>query len=159
MPVRMSSHKVLIDQQVCTVIGVLKITHRFRRTFKGDVYRPLVLKFGPASPLGSAVFVIGRLKPGVSTEQARAALAAVKLPKLPNWAVAYLAEQEPALIKPSELFRPETYWVMAIAAALLYAIACLNAMNLMLVRLLGRRRELSIRLALGGSRWRLCACS
>jgi putative ABC transport system permease protein len=69
--------------------------------------------------------------------------------------VAYLADQEPALIKPSELFRPETYWVMLIAAALLYAIACLNAMNLMLVRLLGRRRELSIRLALGGSRWRI----
>jgi len=38
---------------------------------------------------------------------------------------------------------------------LLYAIACLNAMNLMLVRLLGRRREFSIRLALGGSRWRI----
>jgi len=45
--------------------------------------------------------------------------------------------------------------LIAIAGALLYAIACINAMNLMLVRMLGRRRELSIRLALGGSRWRI----
>ena len=147
--------KVLIDQQVCTVIGVLKINQHFPPGFQGDVYRPLVLKADSGSTLGPAVFVIGRLRPGVSTEQARAALATVKLPTLPNWAVAYLAEQEPALIKPSDLARPETYWVIAIAAALLYAIACLNAMNLMLVRLLGRRRELSIRLALGGSRWRI----
>jgi putative ABC transport system permease protein len=147
--------KVLIDQQVCTVIGVLKIAQPFPSAFRGDVFRPLILKVDPASPLAPAVFVIGRLRPGVSTEQARAALAAVELPQLPNWAVAYLADQEPALIKLSELGRPETYWVMLIAAALLYAIACLNAMNLMLVRLLGRRRELSIRLALGGSRWRI----
>ena len=147
--------EVLIDQQVCTVIGVLKITQPFPPGFAGDVYRPLILNVDPAVPLEPAVYVIGRLRPGVSTKQARTALAAVKLPKLPPWAVAYLAEEEPVLIKPSELFRPETFWVIAIAGALLYAIACINAMNLMLVRMLGRRRELSIRLALGGSRWRI----
>jgi len=38
---------------------------------------------------------------------------------------------------------------------LLFMIACLNAMNLMLVRLVGRRQELSIRLALGGTRWQV----
>jgi ABC-type antimicrobial peptide transport system permease subunit len=32
-------------------------------------------------------------------------------------------------------------------------------MNLMLVRLLGRRRELSIRLALGGTRWQIARAS
>jgi len=31
------------------------------------------------------VTIIGQLKPGVSTEQARRALAAVKLPTLPPW--------------------------------------------------------------------------
>ena len=58
-------------------------------------------------------------------------------------------------MRPTDVARPETFWVMAIAAALLYAIACLNAMNLMLVRLLGRRRELRIRLALGATRWQI----
>ena len=55
----------------------------------------------------------------------------------------------------NKLFRAEIYWVILGAVAFLYAIACLNASNLMLVRMLGQRRELSIRLALGGGRWRI----
>ena len=37
----------------------------------------------------------------------------------------------------------------------LYAIACLNSTSLALVHLFGRRRELSVRAALGGSRWEI----
>lgn len=146
------NRKVLIDQQICTVIGVLARAQPFPPTFDGEVYRPLVLKADPANPFTPILFTIGRLRPGVAVEQARAELAAVKLPALPPWAAAYFTEQETVLRKPAELSRPETLWVMLTAAALLYAIACLNAMNLMLVRLLGRKMELSIRLALGGTR-------
>jgi len=45
--------------------------------------------------------------------------------------------------------------VMVGAVGFLYAIACLNASNLMILRMLGQRRDLSIRLALGGGRWRI----
>ena len=147
--------QVLIDQQPCTVVGVLTVAQAFPPTFAGDVFRPLVFNVDERNPFLPTVFVIGRLKAGVLPEQARAALAAVKLPPLPPYATAYLADQEPILMRPTDIARPETYWVMAIAAALLYSIACLNAMNLMLVRLLGRRLELSIRLALGGTRWQI----
>lgn len=54
-----------------------------------------------------------------------------------------------------QAFRPEVFWAMRGAVAFLYAIACLNASNLLLRHRLGRRRELSIRLALGGVRWRV----
>lgn len=148
-------HQLLVDQQPCTVVGVLAVDQPFPPTFGGDVYRPLVFTIDANNPFGSAVFIIGRLKPGVPPEQARAALAAVKLPPLPPWATAFIADQEPILMRPTDVARPETFWVMAIAAALLYSISCLNAMNLMLVRLLGRRRELSIRLALGATRWQI----
>lgn len=147
--------QVLVNQQPCTVIGVLKINQPFPPTFEGDVYRPFIPMVDPVNPLIPVVFVVGRLAPTVSPEQARAALATVKLPTLPSWASAFLTEQEPILIRPTDLARSETYWVMAIAGLLLYSIACLNAMNLSLVRLLGRRQELSIRLALGGTRWQI----
>ncbi len=146
---------LLIDQQPCTVVGVLAANQPFPPIFGGDVYRPLLLRIDAQNPLAPAVFAIGRLQPDGSPEQARAALAAVKLPTLPPWATAFLSEQEPVLMRPTDVARPETYWVMATAAALLYAIACLNVMNLLLVRLLGRRRELSIRLSLGGTRWQI----
>lgn len=145
---------LLVDQQPCTVVGVLAVAQSFPPAFDGDVFQPGNFRFDPNNLL-TGVTIIGRLKPGVSTEQARAALAAVKLPTLPPWAAAFFADWQPILIRPTDLARPETFWVMAIAAALLYSIACLNAMNLMIVRLVGRRQELSIRLALGASRWQI----
>ncbi|MEO7412352.1 MAG: FtsX-like permease family protein [Opitutaceae bacterium] len=47
------------------------------------------------------------------------------------------------------------WWVIFAAGVFLFAISCLNAMNLMLVRVLGRMRELSIRLAVGCGRARI----
>lgn len=147
--------QLLVNQQPCTVIGVLAVAESFPPTFDGDVFQPGDFNVDPGNPLTPAVFIIGRLKPGVSPDQARAALASVKLPPLAPWATAFFADWQPILLRPTDVARPETFWVMAIAAALLYAIACLNAMNLMIVRLIGRRQELSIRLALGGTRWQI----
>ena len=147
--------KLLIDQQVCTVIGVLKPGQPFPPAFEGAVYRPLVMNPKPAEPFDPTLFIIGRLRPGVGPEAARAALAEIKLDGLPNWAVPYFAEQDVRLAKPRELARPEAFWLMAIAAAFLYGIACLNTINLILVRQLGRAREISIRLAVGATRGRI----
>ncbi|HVU24818.1 MAG TPA: FtsX-like permease family protein [Opitutus sp.] len=47
------------------------------------------------------------------------------------------------------------YWVLVAAVGFLYAISCLIASNLALARMLGQRRELSIRLAMGSGRWRV----
>lgn len=156
------SRKVRIDEQICTVVGVLAATQTMPAPFAGDVYRPFVPVTGPrdfkASPAGifdPTLAVIGRLRNGVTMQQAQSALAAVKLDGLPDWAAAYFAGQQTTLRTLAASNRPEIYWVMIIAAAFLYAIACLNTMNLSLVRLLARRRELSIRLAIGGSRWQI----
>ncbi|HET7535956.1 MAG TPA: FtsX-like permease family protein, partial [Candidatus Didemnitutus sp.] len=46
-------------------------------------------------------------------------------------------------------------WTCLAAVSFLYAIACVNVGSLMLVRAVGRRREIGVRLALGGKRWQV----
>jgi putative ABC transport system permease protein len=63
-----------------------------------------------------------------------------------------LADQALTLTSLKEMDRAEIYWVLFAAALILYTIACLNAVNLMAIRLMTRRRELCIRFAIGGAR-------
>ena len=145
-----------VDQRACKVIGVLPKEQVFPTFAYADICRPLILNIDPANPWGYMLFVIGRLKPAVTPEQAQAALKAVKIVLSPQFEK-FAAAQELSLVRIDELkklYRPEIYWTLVGAVGFLYAIACLNATNLMLVRVLSKRRELSIRLAMGGGRWR-----
>ena len=148
--------KMLVDQTVCTIVGVLGRGQMIPPYFYAHVYRPLVLQVNPATPWDPVLFVLGRLHAGVSRQAAEEALekAVESLPP----ALTFVRDQRPTLSTMSELqklYRPEVYWMLLGAVGFLYGIACLNATNLMLVRMLGRRRELSIRLALGGGRRRI----
>jgi len=147
--------QITIDGQVCTIVGVFGREQKFPANFDAGIYRPLVFRLDPSQIWQPGLVIIGRLKPGITREKALAALAVVKLPPLPQWASAFFADQTAILTNITELTRPDVWWVMMAAAVFLYAIACLNAMNLMLIRLLDRRRELSIRFAVGGSRWQV----
>lgn len=147
--------EITIGQRSFTVIGVFAADAAFPPPFAGDVYLPLAFRADPKNPWMPMLHIVCRLRPGVTVAQAEAELASVKLPEMPVWATNYFAEQQTVLQKPWEINRPETQWVVLIAALLLYALAGLNAVNLMLVRLLRRRQEFSIRLALGGTRWRV----
>ncbi|HXS29529.1 MAG TPA: ABC transporter permease, partial [Steroidobacteraceae bacterium] len=147
--------EITIAQRSCTVIGVFAPDAPFPPPFSGDVYLPMAFRADARNPLMPMLHIVGRLRPGVTVVQAEAELAAVKLPEIPPWAANFLADQQTVLQKPWETNRPETQWVVLIAALLLYALAALNAMNLMVLRLLRRRQEFAIRLALGGTRWRV----
>jgi len=102
------------------------------------------------------VSVAGRLKPGISMQQAQAELAATRMPAGPE--SQFWAALTPRLAPIRERYitnSSQLIWVFLGAAECLYAISCSNAVNLMLVRTVTRRRELAMRLALGGSRRQL----
>jgi putative ABC transport system permease protein len=99
--------------------------------------------------------VIGRLKPGVTVEQARADLTVIqsRLPVPPF---------RPTITLKMMTLRAYLFGNVKMASVVLFAaagflllIACANVSNLFMARWMQRDRELAIRSALGGSRTRL----
>jgi predicted permease len=149
---------LIIDRDPCTIVGVLRPGQMWPVYFDhGEIFQPMApLRVDPANPHTGALFVLGRIQPGISREQACDALARTVLPELSPTAARFFERQRPDLVSLRDLRIPDKHTGVLVAAGLLlYLTAGLNAVNLMLVRLLGRRQELSIRLALGGSRGRI----
>jgi predicted permease len=169
--------QIVINGRSYTIVGVLP------KTFTGtmavlspEVWLPLsALEFvtpnytndptqNLASHAGEQLLLIGRFKPGVTAPAAGAALKTLAA----NLERTYPVEQKDQTLVMEPLSRfsvsddpPDDSAFGAIApmllgmAAVVLLVACLNLANMLLARGTARRKEIAIRLALGGSRWRV----
>jgi predicted permease len=146
-----------------TVIGVAPAPfHGTERMDWPDYYIPIVNYFKSDqlhSRKSNAMTVIGRLKPGVTPRQATENLSAIS---------AELAKEYPQtdtglplrLVRPGlggdtgDVIRGFLYGAAGLALLVLAA-ACANLASLFAARAADRSRELSLRVALGASRWRV----
>jgi predicted permease len=102
--------------------------------------------------------VVGRMKPGVTIQQARADVARVSAQLVENdnlrQTAGFRLDIFPMMEDLTAEVRP-VVWALFGAVAFVLLIACANVSNLFLVRASGREREFAIRTALGGARSRL----
>ncbi|WP_263417935.1 ABC transporter permease [Terriglobus albidus] len=153
---------VSIDNAPVTVVGILPESFDFGSTFspgtRVDVLTPLNVEMIRYS--GNTLTFIGRLKPGITAQQASAETATLfpqfywgkKFPESKGSygkAVAVPLKEHVA----GQLRR--SLYVLWAAVATILLIVCVNLSNLLLGRAASRSKEFSLRFALGASRGRL----
>jgi predicted permease len=162
--------QVRVGGKPATIVGVMEKEFRGQfSVFEMDAYAPLSTAFDKSSATNfwnsrdiHLMLVLGRLKPGVTLAQAQSRFDVISR---------RLAAQYPVTDKDlsvrvmdERLSRPIPYannafivfsGLFLILGALVLLLACTNIANILMARASVRQREMAIRAALGGARFRL----
>jgi predicted permease len=158
-----------INQHPYTIVGVTPAVFQGSQTgVRTEIWVPIMME-AQVNSLGDLLhdhhqfwlLAFGRLKPGVVLSQAQEEMTLRLRPEAKNYPEEHKGHDSvtvyPLWRNPFGLnqFLSTLLPMLMSIAGLVLLLACANVANLMLVRSVGRRREIAIRMSLGASRWRL----
>jgi predicted permease len=167
---RVIGKQVRVGIKPATIVGVMEKEFRGQFTvFEMDAYAPLSTLFEKSLPSNfwnsrniHLILALGRLKPGITLAQAQSRFDVISR----RLAAQYPVTDKDLTVRVMDerLSRPIPYannafivfsGLFLILGALVLLLACTNIANILMARASVRQREMAIRAALGGARYRL----
>ncbi len=139
-----------------TIVGVMQSGFRFPN--QTEIWLPVGWDDMPRKRRGPWLSVIARLRDGVTIEQAQAELNTIQSRIEERHPEAMISSQAAVIPLLEQTLGRNLRMALLIlwgVVACVLAVACANVANLLLARAADRQKEIAIRLALGGSRWRM----